>query len=209
LFGLSILILLIVIFAQSDKLFLELEKILEFSEAIISQYPIAGKFLFIVLSAVSAMLAFFSSAILVPIGVHTWGMPTCFVLLWIGWFLGGLCAYIIGYYAGGSLVSMIIGQKRLNALKQQISTRAKFLHILLFQSALPSEVPGYVLGSLKFRADYYLAALAITEIPYAFGTVFLGESFLQRNLALSAIIIVLGILIALFAYRLYKQHLVH
>ena len=204
-FGLIFLCLLVLIITRSDTLFSGLEKLLVITEDSISQSPVLGMFLFVLFSMLSAMLAFFSSAILVPVGVHTWGMATCFVLLWIGWFLGGLAAYAIGYFAGGSVVALLVGEKRLQGFKDQLKRRAHFLHILLFQAALPSEVPGYVLGTVKFRLSYYLAALAITELPYALGTVYLGESFLQRDMKVFVLILSIGIIFALAAYQLYRR----
>ena len=55
---------------------------------------------------------------------------------------------------------------------------------------VPSEIPGYVLGILRYRFSLYLTALAITELPYVIGVIYLGESFLKGD---STIIIVLGI----------------
>ena len=205
--GLIFLSLLIFVIVKSDRLFLELENLLQLTESAIQHYPRIGMLLFVVLSMLSAMLAFFSSAILVPVGVHTWGMATCFLLLWIGWFLGGLAAYAIGYFAGGSIVALLVGEKRLQGLKDQLRPRAHFLHILLFQVALPSEVPGYILGTVRIRLHYYLGALALTELPYALGTVYLGESFLQRDMTLFVLIMSIGVIFALTAYQMYRRQL--
>lgn len=205
--SLILLCAIVFIITRSDSLFLGLEKLLAVTESSIIQHPRAGKFLFVLFSMLSAMLAFFSSAILVPIGVNAWGAGICFVLLWTGWFLGGLCAYAIGYFAGSSVVAMFVGEERLDGFKKQLKLRARFIHVLLFQSALPSEFPGYVLGTVKFRLDYYLAALALTEIPYAIGTVYLGESFLQRDMSVFIVILMAGITFAIAAYRLYRRQL--
>jgi uncharacterized membrane protein YdjX (TVP38/TMEM64 family) len=47
--------------------------------------------------------------------------------------------------------------------------------------AMPSEVPGHLLGLLRYRFALYLVALGVTEAPYAAATVYLGESFLERR----------------------------
>jgi uncharacterized membrane protein YdjX (TVP38/TMEM64 family) len=54
--------------------------------------------------------------------------------------------------------------------------------ILLVQLALPSDVVGYVFGIARCRPAIFLGALALAEIPYALGAVYLGLSFLERNL---------------------------
>jgi uncharacterized membrane protein YdjX (TVP38/TMEM64 family) len=56
-----------------------------------------------------------------------------------------------------------------------------FPTVLLLQFALPSEIPGYLLGILRVRFRIYLAALALVELPYAVGTVLLGESIVQQR----------------------------
>ncbi len=57
---------------------------------------------------------------------------------------------------------------------------------------MPSEIPGYVLGILHYRFSFYLVALALTELPYVIGVVFLGEFFLEGE---ATVFIVLGILV--------------
>jgi len=81
-------------------------------------------------------------------------------------------------------------EEKIRGWEQELSTRTRFIHILLFQAAVPSEIPGYLLGILRYPFLHYMAALAITELPYAIATVYLGESFLQGE---GIIFIVLGI----------------
>ena len=84
-----------------------------------------------------------------------------------------------------------------------VSERMRFIHVLGFQAVVPSEIPGYLLGTLHYRFLYYLAALGITEIPYAIATVYLGESFLRGN---SAVFIVVGIGLIVLAALLLHIH---
>ena len=62
-----------------------------------------------------------------------------------------------------------------------ISSRAPFSLVLLFQLAMPSELPGYLLGLVKYRFPKYLLALGLGELPYAVGTIYLGASFVERR----------------------------
>jgi len=189
----------------SDTLHTKIEDILVASETIISRFPLLGMLLFVLLAMVSAMLAFFSSAILVPIGVYAWGSITCFVLLWIGWLLGGVTSFGIGRYLGRPVASKLIGETRLTHFEKQLGRHARFIHILLFQAALPSEVPGYVLGTLRYRFSLFLLALAIVELPYALGTVYLGTRFLERDIVLLMLIGFGGVMVATFAYYFYRK----
>jgi len=165
--------------AGTETLLDKSHEIIILAESAITGYPVLGRLLFVLLALVSAMLAFFSSAILAPIGIYAWGTAETFVLLWLGWLLGGMTSFFVGRYLGRSVVSVLIGESRLSSWETQVGEHTKFIHILLFQAAVPSEIPGYVLGILRCRFALYVAALALTELPYALGTVFLGESFLQ------------------------------
>ena len=88
------------------------------------------------------------------------------------------------------VAAILIGEEKLAGWQSQLTQRSRFIHILLFQAVLPSEIPGYVLGILRYRFSLYLTALAITELPYVIGVIYLGESFLSGE---GTIIIVLGI----------------
>lgn len=202
---LGIIIIVAGLITGSDTLHTKIEDILVASETIISRFPLLGMLLFVLLAMVSAMLAFFSSAILVPIGVYAWGSITCFVLLWIGWLLGGVTSFGIGRYLGRPVASKLIGETRLTRFEKQLGRHARFIHILLFQAALPSEVPGYVLGTLRYRFSLFLLALAIVELPYALGTVYLGTRFLEQDIVLLMLIGFGGVMVATFAYYFYRK----
>jgi uncharacterized membrane protein YdjX (TVP38/TMEM64 family) len=169
--------------AASDTLHDKTAEIILWTEGAISHAPLFGMIVFVLLAMTSAMVAFFSSAVLA-------GKGTCFALLWLGWLLGGIASFCIGRFLGRSVASTIVGEERIAHWESQIGARTRFVHILLFQAVVPSEIPGYVLGILRYRFVLYLTALAVTEIPYAIATVYLGESFLKGE---SMIFLALGI----------------
>jgi len=140
-----------------------------------------GKLAFVALSALSAMVAFFSSAVLVPVGVVAWGPATTLLLLWAGWLAGGMCAYAAGRFLGRRVVLLLVREDQVRAYERRLSGRAPFLAVLLFQLALPSELPGYLVGMLRYRFGAYVVALALAELPYAAGAVFLGDSFVRGD----------------------------
>jgi len=202
---LGMLIIIAGLVAGTETLLDKSHEIIKLAESAITGYPVLGKLLFVLLAMVSAMLAFFSSAILTPIGVYAWGPVNTFVLLWIGWLLGGMTAFLVGRYLGRSAVSILLGESRLSSWETQMGRHTKFIHILLFQAAVPSEIPGYVLGILRYRFVLYLAALAITELPYALGTVYLGESFLKGE---SVLLVGIGagiILLSVIAFQVLRR----
>ncbi len=174
---------------------------------VIAAHPFWGAALFILLSAFSAMLAFFSSAVLVPVAIHTWGEAACVALLWAGWLLGGIGAYGIARSWGRPVVRRLVSGDLLGRYEERISQHSSFGLVLLFQLAVPSEIPGYVLGLARYGLRRYLAVLALAELPYAVGTVYLGSSLLaQRSFVLLALG-TLGILLSAWALRTLRKRL--
>jgi uncharacterized membrane protein YdjX (TVP38/TMEM64 family) len=70
--------------ASSGVLHSELIRVLAVADAMIARHPAAGALLFVALAAISATLAFFSSAVIVPVAVYAWGETTSALLLWLG-----------------------------------------------------------------------------------------------------------------------------
>jgi membrane protein YqaA with SNARE-associated domain len=124
-----------------DTLHDQTEQIIVWIEALISRFPVLGMLVFVLLAMVSAMLAFFSSAVFAPIAIFAWGKTVTLMLLWLGWFLGGIVSYCIGRFLGRSVASMLIGEEKIANWRYQVQGRTRFVHILLFQAAVPSEIP--------------------------------------------------------------------
>src|SRR5690242_13738197 len=93
---LCFLCLVIGAIAASDALHSFLLGILSESKEVIERYPTAGGLLFVLCAALSAMLAFVSVAVIVPIAVFTWGASVSMLLLWVGWILGGALSFAAG-----------------------------------------------------------------------------------------------------------------
>jgi uncharacterized membrane protein YdjX (TVP38/TMEM64 family) len=184
-----------------------LNGVLSAAGPVIAEHPFWGAVLFILLSALSAMVAFFSSALLLPVALHAWGKTVCVLLLWVGWMLGGVCAYGLARYWGRPLVRRLTSTDLLARYEQRISRHTPFGLVLLFQLAVPSEIPGYVLGLARYGLRRYLLVLALAELPYAVGTVYLGASFLeQRPLVLLALGLA-GIVFGAWAFHTLRRRL--
>jgi uncharacterized membrane protein YdjX (TVP38/TMEM64 family) len=156
------------------------EKVAEWAEGIMRANPVTGGAVFFVLSAISAMLAFASSAILVPPAAEVFGKPVAFLLLWGGWVAGAVVAYAIGHFARPLLVRLVSKQK-LEEYQALVSMRMPVWVAALFCLAVPSEIPGYLLGSLHYAFWKFLAAISIAEAIYAIGVVVAGESLLEAD----------------------------
>ncbi len=194
------------LFASFEHLHAWLIEILAWAEPIIHTRPILGGAIFILFAAASAMLAFVSSAIIIPIGIYVWGEPLSTLLLWSGWIVGGACSYGIGRSLGRPVVKALSSGAALEKYEHLVSQQAPFALVVLFQLALPSEVPGYLLGLVRYPFWKYLAALALGELPYAFATVYLGSSFLERRVyRLAGMALVMVAFSAWATYELHKR----
>lgn len=179
------------------------------AEPMIASHPVMGMLLFVLLSALSAMVAFFSTALLVPVAVYSWGQPATMILLWLGWLLGGVCAYAMGFGLGRPLLATMGATRLLAFYRERLPERVPFAVVLLLQLALPSEIPGYLFGLLRVRARTYLAAMALAEIPFVVGTVLVGESVVEQRGGMLLLLGVIGAAISLYALLLLRRRLRH
>lgn len=184
--------------AASGTLHATLLDVLAVSRGVIVEYPVLGALLFVLLAAISAMFAFVSIAILVPVAVYVWGEPLSMLLLWVGWILGGATAYGIARLLGRRVVHWLTAASALNRLEHRLRPDTPFSLILLFQLGLPSEIPGYVLGLVQYPFGRYLLALAIVELPYTIATIYLGAGVVGAKgglvlaIGLSAVVLSVG-----------------
>lgn len=148
---------------------------------LLTGHALAGPVLFVLLSALSSLLAFFSSAVLVPVAVYAWGKMATIFLLWCGWLLGGTLTYVVGRTLRKPLLPTRRLASVMAAYVDRLPADLGWSLVLLLQLALPSEVPGYLCGFLRVRFRVYFTAVALAEIPYAVGTVLLGESIIHAR----------------------------
>ncbi len=167
--------------ANSDHAHQQLLAAIDYTSRLMTEHPLRGAAMFVLLSAMSAMLMFFSSVLLVPLGIEAWGAPGCFLLLWSGWALGGVVTYSIGRGLGRPVVEKLLPARKIARYEARVPSGAPFGTALLVQLAFPSDVVGYFFGLLRYRFRTYLLALLCAEFPYAFGTVFLGTAFMDRQ----------------------------
>lgn len=184
---------------QSNELHAAVNEAFASARGVIASHPVAGVAVFVVLAALSAMVAFFSSAILVPVGVLAWGSASTCLLLWAGWLAGGVAAYAMGRWLGRPVVRWVLRGDRLHRYEQTLRRDAPFVALVLFQMALPSEVPGYLVGVLRYPFRRYLAALAVAELPFALGAVLLGRSFIDGDYLRLVAVGGLGVVLAVSA----------
>ena len=176
------------------------------AEGVIRQQPGWGMVIFVALAALSAMIAFVSSAVLIPVAIYVWGPWTCAVLLWAGWFLGGLAAYGIGRYLGRPIVHRLVRPAALERQEHWARSRRSLTGIVLLQLAVPSDLAGYVLGLIRCPFVRFVGAVALAEVPYALGAVYLGVSFVEGRIVPLLLLGLAGVLLSVVALRAYHRH---
>lgn len=184
----------------SAELHAGLIKVLEAARDIMTRHPVGGALLFMLLCALSAMFAFFSVSFIVPFAFYVWGLPITMILMWSGWVAGGVSAYLVARCTGRAVMRWLGLQTALGRLERLINSDTSFGLILLFQLAMPSEIPGYVLGLARYSLWKYAFALMIAEIPIAAATAMLGANFVQRQ---GAMVMVIGSALVLTSVMLF------
>lgn len=197
----------LVFLVSSDTLHGFILEALSYTDRLIDKHPTRGALVFMFLAAVSAMLAFFSSAVLVPVAVSAWGTTICVLLLWTGWVLGGACTYVVGRSAGRPIAARLSSREALSRYETWLTGRTPVWVVFLFQAAMPSEVPGYLLGMARYSFWKYLAVVSLVELPWAVGTVYLSAGFLERRLVLIILLSAAGLAFTASALYLLRRRL--
>lgn len=190
-----------------DPVYEGLQRALSAAEPLIAGQSYLGAVVFVLLAAVSAILAFFSSALLLPVAVFTWGNTVTLCLLWLGWLLGGIGTYGLGRSLRRPRGKAPRAPGQLDFYLQRVPGNATFALVLLLYLALPSEIPGYLCGYLGVRLRTYFAALALAELPYAVGAVLLADGAVNRHIGWLLAFGVIGAALSLSALRVLHKRL--
>lgn len=167
----------LVLLLQSATFKASLDAAIAWAESIMNAHPVWGAVVFFLFSALSAMLAFASSVVLVPPANLVWGKAVTFLLLWAGWTAGAAAAFGIGHRAG-PLLLRLVHKEKLEKYQEYVSNRMKFWVVLVFCLAVPSEIPGYLFGGMKYPFLKFLAAIGLAEAIYALGVIVAGDKLL-------------------------------
>lgn len=199
--GLAAAVLAAALLISLDPVFEKLRSVLDGVAPILAAHAILGPLLFIAVSALSAMVTFVSSAVLVPAAVVAWGQVRTAILLWTAWIVGGSVAWALGRALGRPVVRRLVGDDRFEAFSRRFGAGTRFPVLVLFQLSVPSEVPGYVLGTAGTPFFRYLAALALAELPFAIGAVGLGQSLVDGKALPLVVLGAVGVAVSFAAMR--------
>ena len=201
----AILLLLLVVsagaLAVTEPLHRVAISVVDSAGRMVTDHALAGAISYVLLSAMAAMVVFFSTALITPVAVQAFGPVPALLLLWLGWVLGGVAAYAIGRFFGPRVAASFVPAARLRDYEARGASLVTFRHVLLFQLCAPSEIPGYVLGIAGCRFGRYFGGMVLGELPYAIGAVYLGESFLRQNYLALVLVAAAGVTLSWIALR--------
>lgn len=179
---LAFLAVVVVVLLLARPVHSEIIALFDAAVPVIRGHPVLGPVVFVLLSALSAALAFFSSAIFIPVAVDAWGHTVTIALLCVGWWIGGLGAYALGRYLGDPVVRRVVGGDVVERYEAWVRQRVTLPRVVLLHMAVPSEAASYLLGMARAPWGTFLAAIGIAQLPFAVLSVLLGASFLERRL---------------------------
>jgi len=174
-------------------------------EVFIESHPTLGIFLFILLSALSVILSPFSSVPLIPIAVAAWGNTTTILLVLVGWMIGAAITYVIGFFTLYPLLERFVPQQKIEYYKKPLTEKKSFWFVLLFRLAMPIEVPGYVLGAVKYNFGKYLLASLLSLIPFAILITYASEAFLAQKILVFFILFAALILMIILLFYFFNK----
>ena len=203
LFGAALVVLLAYL-VFSDTAHATLLRVLEGVNGVAAVHSGLAAVLVVLFSALAAMVAFLSSWLVVPFAIDTWGTLGGLFLIWGGWVLGGAASYAIGNRFGAPVVRWLGFSPLLARYEAWVSHHTPFALAFLFQLALPSEIRGYLFGLGRYPFGRYLLSLALAELPFGVGAVYLGRGIVQRRVTL---VVVMGLaLVVLSVWALHALH---
>lgn len=207
LIGFSAIAVFALLFWSSYALQSYIYGIIEILETYFRDYPVFGSTIFIGLAALSAIISPFTSAPLIPASILIFGNFFSFLFLWFGWILGGTFSYLLGRFAARPLAIKLFSNKKIEEYQNKLSKKTNFWLILLFRGSVPAEIPGPVLGALKYSLPKFVLATAIAELPYAIATIYASNALIAGQKFIFFLLIALIFLAMAGTYFYFQRKL--
>ena len=197
--AIPVLVVVVALLLLSERVHDALIVVLGQAQGVAADHVWVAAALVVTFAAAGAMVAFVSSWVVVPFAVYTWGFTQALLLLWMGWLVGGIASYAIGRFLGRPAVSWLAAADVLERYERRVSHRSTFGLILLLQLGVPSEIPGYLLGLVRYPFAWYVLALGAAELVHGIPAVLLGAGLVERHSWLVAAIAAVMIIVTLAA----------
>lgn len=169
---------------------------LQFSKDYVESQPLVSRLAFVALAAFSAMMVLFSSIALVPVAVYAWGQGETLLLLTGGWFIGANLAYLIGRRLGRGVTLFFVPAATLDHYAQLLSVRMSVAEVALLKLALPSEMPSFALGIMRYPLRRFWPVLLASELPFALWAVYLSAALIENRFVPFVLVLLAGLAVA-------------
>lgn len=134
-------------------------------------------FVFVLTSALAALVSPLTNIPLVPIATLIWGPVPTIIFLLSGWLIGDITAYLVGRYLGYKAVSYFVSAEKLDDWSSMVKKRTTFSTALLLRVALPAEL-GYAFGIIRYPLNLYVFITFLAELPFAIISTYASEAVL-------------------------------
>lgn len=189
--------------ASLQALFIEA---LQFSKDYIVRHPLASRLAFIALAAFSSMLVLFSSVALVPVAVYAWGQVETLFLLTGGWFVGASLAYFIGRRFGRRVTEYFVAPRTLDRYGHLLSAQMSIAEVAMLRLALPSEIPSFAMGIIRYPLPKFATVALASELPFALWAVYLSAALIEDRRAAFLVVLLAGFAAAaIVTHRLLRR----
>jgi uncharacterized membrane protein YdjX (TVP38/TMEM64 family) len=180
-------------------------RIVPYFERLTGEHAILSVLVFIALGVLSTMISSFTSIPLVPVAVIVWGNALTALYLFVGWLIGDILSYFVGYYAGNPLVRRFLPYEKIQFYLKRIPPNAEFKMILLFILSMPAEIPGYTVGALRYKFQKYAAAQILNEILYSTLVAYAFAALVEKNNLIFFSYLAFGIVLFGYMFWLFQR----
>lgn len=151
--------------------------IADYLKVLAAQNEVLAIFVFVLTSALAALISPLTNIPLVPIATLIWGPVPTIMFLIGGWLIGDILAYLVGRYLGHKVVAYFVSTEKLDNWSNVVKKRTSFSTALLLRVALPAEL-GYAFGIIRYPASLYIIITFLAELPFAVISTFASEAVL-------------------------------
>lgn len=152
-------------------------RIADYLSALAIENEFLAILVFVLTSALAALISPLTNIPLVPIATLIWGPVPTIIFLLSGWLVGDIVAYLVGRYLGHKAVSYFVSTEKLDDWSNMVKKRTSFSTAFLLRVALPAEL-GYAFGIIRYPASSYIIITFLSELPFAIISAYASEAVL-------------------------------
>ncbi len=159
-----------------------------------------GMFLFVVIVALSIIIAPVSSVPLFPLASALWGWIIAALLGTLGWTIGAVVAFLLARRYGINLVKKVLPLDKIYKFEKKIPEKNLFFTVVFLRMVTPIDGVSYLFGLFnKMSLKSFTIATIIGLIPFSFAIAYVGSISIYYQafvLLIALMIFIIGLIIA-------------